>query len=74
MNNIKGYGDEMSRQEQLAASHWEYIENTLDYHYAREVIITITREDLIDLIGHHYRTSMVHGYGHGYEDAKKENS
>ena len=54
----------MDRAKDLAEAHWGYIKSLLEKH--GETARTI------ELIGWHYRTSMVHGYGHGAEDKEKE--
>ena len=43
----------------LAWNHWFYIKSLLKAHKA-------DAED-IEIIGFHYRTAMIHGFGHGRE-------
>ena len=45
-------------------THWKYIEELLRTHEESET--TIQR------IGFHYKTAMLHGYKHGYKDAREE--
>ena len=52
----------MNRAEELAEAHWKYIEAVLNNHGVDP--------NLIDRVGYHYITAMIHGYGHGVEDAK----
>jgi hypothetical protein len=54
----------MDRAKELAEAHWGYIKGLLEQH--GESARTI------ELIGWHYKTSMVHGYGHGAEDKENE--
>jgi hypothetical protein len=54
----------MSRAKELADAHWSYINDVLTE--------SKVADDLIETIGFHYITAMVHGWGHGYEDASKE--
>lgn len=51
----------------LAMGHWEYIEKTLRLH-------GVDSEDELKVIGYHYRTAMIHGYGHGFEDCASEHN
>jgi hypothetical protein len=52
------------RSKDLAEAHWSYIEKLLLTH--GEPI------ENVEKIGFHYMSSMIHGYGHGHEDAMKE--
>ena len=48
----------------LAEEHWKYIKSILVEHK-----IDTTE---VKLIGFHYRTAMIHGYKHGWVDAKQK--
>ena len=52
----------MSRARELADAHWSYISDVLATHNAPD--------EVAEMIGFHYVTAMVHGYGHGIEDAE----
>ena len=52
----------MNRAKELAEAHWKYIEAVL--------YVSGVQEQEVKRIGFHYRTAMIHGYGHGVEDAK----
>jgi hypothetical protein len=54
---------ETERAKQLARNHWGYIEATLATHGVQQEELTI--------IGHHYTTAMIHGFGHGVEAERK---
>jgi hypothetical protein len=57
----------MSRAKELADAHWiGYIKPLLESTKAYS-------DDTIALIGFHYHSAAVHFWGHGYEDASKEN-
>jgi len=49
-----------SRAEELAAAHWSYIAALLSAHQHQP--------ELIEIIGFHYRSALIHGYKHGQED------
>ena len=49
---------------ELAEAHWKYIKSLLFEHKIDDTEIK--------RIGFHYRTAMIHGYKHGYIDAKAE--
>lgn len=51
------------RAKELAEAHWKYIESLLLTH--GESL------DVVNKIGFHYVSSMVHGYKHGYCDYAK---
>lgn len=46
----------------LATAHWQYIETLLIAHGENARVI--------ELIGFHYQSAMIHGYKHGYADAQ----
>jgi hypothetical protein len=54
---------ETERAKQLARNHWGYIEATLATHGVQQEELTI--------IGHHYTTAMIHGFGHGVEAERR---
>lgn len=51
----------MNQAKQLSEEHWSYIASLL-----KAVGIP---EELIEKYGFMYRTSMVHGYKHGFEES-----
>ena len=56
----------MNRARELSDLHWKYIEGVLT--------VTGVDADFIKRIGYFYKTSMFHGYNHGWEDAKNDKS
>lgn len=50
----------MDRAKELAEAHWGYIKSLLEQHGE------IPKN--VEIIGFHYKTAMIHGWGHGYED------
>ncbi len=52
-----------------AETHWKYLRETITQHWilTRKTIIDVTWEEFMNIIGYHYTTAMVHGFGHGYE-------
>ena len=48
----------------LAENHWGYVREVLEDAGADS-------DQLIERIGFHYRTAMVHGFKHGAEERKK---
>ena len=50
--------------EKLVEAHWKYIEGMLKVHGEME--------DMIKVIGYHYKTAFIHGYKHGVEEALSE--
>ncbi len=52
------------KAERLVDAHWEYIKGVLTHG-------GIIAEPHLTEIEFHYKTSMVHGYGHGWEDCEK---
>lgn len=61
MDNIEEVN---KRGKQLAEEHWAYLEQVLQ-------VADVTNTD-IDIIGFHYKTAMVHGYKHAWEDMYNE--
>jgi len=53
----------MKKPEDLAEEHWAYVRDTLRVHGEDDAVI--------EKIGWHYTTAMVHGYKHAIEDMKK---
>lgn len=53
---------------EMASQHWGYVEKVILRHQPK------IPPSVLETIKYHYTTAMVHGYGHGYEDAKKEAS
>ena len=53
-----------TRVRELAEAHWGYIEKLL--------YVSGVQDQEIERIGFHYKTAMIHGYGHGWENAKNE--
>ena len=49
---------------ELAEAHWKYIKSLLFEHKINDTEIKH--------IGFHYRTAMIHGYKHGWTDAKQK--
>ena len=62
--NICDEAHTLDRAGELSDAHWEYIRSLLVLH-------AVTDEE-VERIGWHYRAALVHGYGHGMEDAGKE--
>ena len=62
MEYFKDFGGQrLSEFDEEAEAHWSYIKALLETHSEDA--------DIIEKIGFHYRTAMVHGYKHGIEDA-----
>ncbi len=55
--------EKIEEVETLVEAHWSYVRDLLLIHQISS--------NEIDQIGFHYTTAMVHGYKHGWEDAKK---
>ena len=51
---------------ELVDAHWEYIKGVL----LRRSRGNLSNCDL-DEIEYHYKTAMIHGYGHGWKDCEK---
>ena len=49
----------------LADHHWSYVKDLFLEGIPGEELA----EEIIEVIGFHYRTAFIHGYGHGQEDA-----
>lgn len=49
--------------DEKATSHWEYVKSVIRTH------VPDIEDDVLNIIGFHYKTAMCHGYKHGYEDA-----
>lgn len=47
-----------------AEEHWAYVECVLKTHGESDYVI--------QKCGYHFRTAMIHGYKHGYQDALDE--
>ena len=52
-----------NRSLELTDAHWGYVEAVL-----KSVGVD---DEYIENIGFHYKTAMIHGYNHGFEDAIK---
>ena len=50
-----------ARGKELANDHWSYVEAILIAHGQPD--------DLISMVGFHYKTALQHGYKHGVEEA-----
>lgn len=64
----------MSKADELARQHWSYVCDLVRLHEDisdEDDRITMPSGKFLEIIGHHYRTAMVHGYKHGQEDAAK---
>ena len=62
----------MNRAEELAEAHWAYIKALTEATVAAmggDEIITPAK--VVELVGFHYVSSFIHGYGHGAEDEAK---
>lgn len=55
--------------EQLAAAHWEYVEGVIraEWEAWSGLADTSGLDAHCRIIGHHFRTSFVHGFKHGVE-------
>lgn len=53
----KGLNNKKAKQ--LADEHWEYVKSLLKIHGETLAVI--------EKIGFHYKSAMIHGYGHGEE-------
>lgn len=49
----------LKESDELVNKHWSYVEQTLKMHGEDE--------DIIRIVGFHYKTAMLHGYKHGIE-------
>lgn len=66
------------RAKALAEAHWSYVRQVIENE--RESIAFLANLDkdpaqeafYLTLLGFHYQTAFVHGYGHGREDALHE--
>ena len=56
---------EMEKGKKLAEAHWAYIKGLIE-----ETMKSVSGDhsEYIETIGFHYKTSFIHGYGHGVED------
>jgi len=57
------------RAEKLAEAHWQYVKEALETvmpHDTEED--KKINEEVLDIIGFHYKTAFIHGYKHGVED------
>jgi len=55
--------------EELAAAHWNYIEQVIRNEYAgMDATSEFNLDEYCRQVGFHYRTAFVHGYKHGRED------
>lgn len=51
-------------EKKLAEEHWSYIEALLDICMINE---SYSKEEVIKMIGFHYKTAMIHGWKHAKE-------
>lgn len=61
----------------LANDHWSYVHDlcktTLDSALdGFDIIASISKEQLIEVIGFHYKSAFIHGYKHAIEDIESE--
>lgn len=49
----------MKSAKQIADEHWDFIKQLLETHGENP--------EIIQKIGFHYKTALIHGYGHGKE-------
>ena len=49
----------------LAAAHWDYVKQVILLHENMDAEIDITQ--VVEMIGYHYQTAMIHGFKHGFE-------
>ena len=54
----------MISPENLAEDHWNYIKKLLEAHGENSRTVS--------LIGFHYKSAMIHGFGHCKEEMKNE--
>jgi hypothetical protein len=54
----------MTRAEELAEAHWQYIKGILLVH-------DVTPAEIVEC-GYHYKTAFVHGYKHAIEDVTED--
>jgi len=59
---------------QLADEHWAYVESVIRAEWKAFATTTDCSPDLVDehceIIGHHYRSAMIHGFKHGVDAAE----
>jgi hypothetical protein len=55
-------GGKMKTAQELADAHWSYIESLLKTHGQSD-------DNILQIIGWHYKTAFIHGFGHGEEQA-----
>jgi len=58
--------DKYSDAKEIAEQHWSYVKKVILNH------VPDMDEKLLEQFGFHYKTAMIHGFGHGYEDAIKD--
>ena len=60
---------------EMVEKHWAYVESVIRSEWKAFAITVDCDPHLVDshceIIGHHYRTAMFHGYKHGVEDSTK---
>ena len=54
----------------IADDHWKYVKMVICLHEQADCQVDIER--VIDMIGCHYRSALIHGYGHGLENGYKQ--
>jgi hypothetical protein len=54
----------------LADDHWDYLKQVITLHEQADRQVDIS--EAIEMIGFHYRTALIHGYGHGLENGYKQ--
>ena len=50
--------------EEMAEAHWSYVRKVIEQQHNYD-IGGIIPDEVIDLVGFHYRTAFVHGFKHG---------
>jgi hypothetical protein len=54
----------------LAENHWEYVKLVILLHEQADRQIDV--DEVVNLIGFHYKSALMHGYGHGLEEGYKQ--
>jgi len=54
----------------MAEAHWEYVKSVIEMHEQADVEMDVSV--MINTVGFHYKTAMIHGHKHGYEEGYKQ--
>ena len=60
---------ERGRIKDLVEAHWRYVSQVIAT--GQDKGQTFTFDQVIAIREHDYKSAMIHGYGHGWEDSEK---